>query len=135
MDAMAEISDKAAQAEEQSAAQPLLDVEAAIGRMLGSRSLYVSMLDMFRSQLMIDMEQVQDAIGQGNQREALRLIHSTKGAAKILGAEQLGGLSDTAYEAVQAGEIERQSEALAALLHGAAQTLTAVDDFLRSSSG
>lgn len=114
---------------------PVLDVESAISRMLGSRSLYVSMLDMFRAQLMTDIEQVHDALARGDQREALRLIHSTKGAAKILGAEHLGSLSEDAWDAVQGGMPEHQSEALAALVHGAAITLTAVDDFLRNSSG
>lgn len=131
---MAETGDKAMQIEERSGELPLLDAEPAISRMLGSRSLYLSMLDMFRVQLMIDMEQVQEAIAAGSQREALRLIHSTKGAAKILGAEQLAALSETAYEAVCTGESERQAEALAGLVYGAAETLTAVDKFLRHGS-
>ncbi len=113
----------------------LLDVESAVSRMLGSRSLYISMLEMFRTQLLTDMELVQRALGEGNHREALRLIHSTKGAAMILGADRLGARSEAAYTAVKGAEAEGIGEALAELLHCAAMTLGAAEEFLRSSSG
>lgn len=116
-------------------AVPILDVESAISRMLGSRSLYISMMEMFRTQLMTDLEQVQQALAAGNQRDALRLIHSTKGAAKILGAERLAEASDLAYEAVRQGSGESQANAIAELVRCVAKTVDAVEEFLRRSSG
>lgn len=114
--------------------EPWLDMETAIVRMLGNRSLYFSMLDLFRSQLVHDMEQMQQALSDGNQKEALRLIHSTKGAARILGAERLGARTEHAYDAVVYGDAKTIADEISGLLSCAAETLTYVDRALRADS-
>ena len=111
-----------------------LDSETAIGRLLGNEALYVSMLELFREQLMQDMEQMQTALAAGNQKEALRLIHSTKGAARILGADRLAAHCELAYSAVVYGDLPSIANELAALLGNAAETLTHIDQHLKSPS-
>ncbi|HNN93915.1 MAG TPA: Hpt domain-containing protein [Pseudomonadota bacterium] len=135
MDAMGGAGESSVGERQAAIALPVLDVESAISRMLGSRSLYISMIEMFRTQLMTDLGQVQQALAVGNRRDALRLIHSTKGAAKILGAERLGEASDRAYEAVRQDHGDNQADAMAELLRCAATTVDAVEEFLGSRSG
>ena len=110
--------------------EPWLDMDTAIGRMLGNRPLYLSMLDLFRTQLVQDMELMQQALGDGNLKEALRLIHSTKGSARILGAERLGTRTALAYDAVVYGDAQAIASEVADLLGCAAETLTYIDEVL-----
>lgn len=116
------------------AVEPWLDTETAIGRLLGNKALYFSMLELFRVQLVQDMQLMQSALGIGNQKEALRLLHSTKGAARILGAERLASFCDQAYGAVVYGETPTITDELAALLGCAAETLTHIDQLMESQS-
>lgn len=114
--------------------EPWLDMDTAIARMLGNRSLYFSMLDLFRTQLLQDMEQMQQALGSGNQKEALRLIHSTKGAARILGAEHLAARTEHAYDAVVYGDVQVIAGEISALLSCAAETLTHIERAINANS-
>ena len=113
---------------------PWLDMETAVGRMLGNQSLYFSMLDLFRTQLQQDMELMQQALGNCNQKEALRLIHSTKGAARILGAERLGLRTEQAYDAVVYGDTQTIASEITELLRCAAETLSHIERALHSQS-
>ena len=96
------------------AAVPILDVESAISRMLGSRSLYISMMEMFRA--------ARDRLGAGaagacrwQPAGCAAADPLDKGAAKILGAERLAEASDLAYDRVRRA-VARPGECLAELV-------------------
>ncbi len=68
---------------------PGINHEAGLARVMGNQSLYEKLLCGFYRDQHSDLQKLKDYFEQGNWQEALMLIHSLKGAAGSLGADDL----------------------------------------------
>lgn len=68
---------------------PILHTALAMARLLEDRSLYHGLLRIFQEMHAGDMDKLDAALRRGQEREAMKLLHSLRGAASIVGAERL----------------------------------------------
>ena len=75
------------------AVQHILDVEEGLDRLMGDQRLYMLLLRRFRQDYQYVVRQVRQALAQGDTDDAQRRIHSLKGAAGMIGAQELHHLA------------------------------------------
>ena len=74
-------------------ALPGIDIEAGIRRSVGKREIYLSMLKKFTEQFADTERELDKELVAGQQKDALRRVHTLKGVAGNLGAVQLQQLA------------------------------------------
>jgi HPt (histidine-containing phosphotransfer) domain-containing protein len=105
-------------------ARQVLDADGAIGRFLGNRQLYQELLNTFLSLHAKDSEKLRMSFSLGRIDEARRLLHSLRGAAVIVGAEELADVAEAVSRRLYAAdyvepETSEMLEALSCALHSA----------------
>lgn len=118
--------------ETEATAPAVLNVEAALERLQGHREIYLALLQTFVTNKRGDVQKLVAALEAGRSAEARRLAHSMRGAAAILGAEQLAAKAAQTEQQLR-GEAAQQldiaslirplDEALAEALAAAGQVL------------
>jgi HPt (histidine-containing phosphotransfer) domain-containing protein len=108
---------------ESPAKQHILDTGEGLERLMGDQRLYTQLLRRFRQDYQHVTGQVRQALAQGDTEGAQRRIHSLKGAAGMIGAQELHHLALAAERSFLSGGLELQAQlalvdmALAGLLH------------------
>lgn len=92
-------------------AAAVLDVDAAVGRLMGDKQLYHQLLAIFIQTYSTVGEKLRAALP-GRSAEAIRIVHTLKGAASTIGAEQL----TTAAARLEKGLARGASQAIAVQL-------------------
>ena len=100
---------------------PVVDVEAGVARLMGSRHIYMRALARFRSDYPDAGAAIRAALAAGDSALAQRLAHTLKGAAGMIEAGALQAAALALEEALRAGE-----PGLAALLAGVDEALSKV---------
>lgn len=93
------------------AAAAVLDVDAAVGRLMGDKQLYHQLLAIFIQTYSTVGEKLRAALP-ARSAEAIRIVHTLKGAASTIGAEQL----TTAAARLEKGLTRGASQAIAVQL-------------------
>ena len=70
-----------------------IDIEDGLRRVGGNKKLYISLLEKFHSKNQGAVNEIKDAVHQGDQEKAVRLAHTIKGVAGNLGAVKLNKAS------------------------------------------
>jgi HPt (histidine-containing phosphotransfer) domain-containing protein len=81
-------------------------LKGALARLSGSRELYVRAAKQFIESLDVSVGSLYDQIYAGNKDEYLRIIHTLKGNAALLGAEALSRATRTFELKGKAGELQ-----------------------------
>ncbi|GAB2861727.1 hypothetical protein GCM10027277_33060 [Pseudoduganella ginsengisoli] len=112
---------------ESPAIQHILNAEEGLERLMGDQRLYMQMLRRFRQDYQHVTGQVRQALAQGDTEGAQRHIHSLKGAAGMIGAQELQQLAlMTERGFLSAGlEVQASLELLDAALAGLLRVLDA----------
>ena len=97
-----------------------LDIETGLGRMSGKKSLYVAMLRRFVAGQKPAAAQITAALAAGDRETAVRLVHTLKGVAGTLGADQIqsaaASLEDAMGQDLPAANVDALLQALQDLL-------------------
>lgn len=91
------------------AVQHILNTEEGLERLMGDQRLYVQLLRRFRQDYQHVIGQVRQALAQGDTEGAQRRIHSLKGAAGMIGAQQLHQLALAAEHSFRSAGLELQA--------------------------
>lgn len=75
------------------AVQHILDIDEGLQRLMGDQRLYRQLLRRFRQDYQHVVDQVRQTLAQGDTEAAQRRIHSLKGAAGMIGAQELQQLA------------------------------------------
>ena len=67
----------------------ILQVETGLQQLMGDRALYLQILHRFRQRYHDAADRVREALAAGDAAEALRIAHTLKGAAGMIGAQQV----------------------------------------------
>lgn len=81
----------------------VLAVDAAVERLQGHRDIYHALLRTFVGNERADIKKLCQALDAGQLAEARRLAHSLRGAAAILGAEQLSARAAQIEQLLRSG--------------------------------
>jgi HPt (histidine-containing phosphotransfer) domain-containing protein len=114
------------------ATRDIIDVDDALERILGDRSLYARMLARFRQDWHDVTAQVRTALASGHGEQAHSLAHTLHGAAGMIGATELHRQAGALEAAIRTGSPAMQSE-LDALEPALARVLQLLDTLLRSA--
>lgn len=104
------------------APQHILDIEVGLQRLMGDQRLYRQLLRRFRHEYQHVVSQVRQTLAQGETEAAQRRIHSLKGAAGMIGAQELHQLAVMAEHGFLSAELalpttlDQVEEVLAGLL-------------------
>lgn len=104
------------------AAQHILDIDQGLQRLMGDQRLYRQLLRRFRQDYQHVVGQVRQTLAQGETEAAQRRIHSLKGAAGMIGAQELHQLAVMAEHGFLSAELtlptklDQVEEVLAGLL-------------------
>jgi two-component system, sensor histidine kinase and response regulator len=104
---------------------PDLDVEGALARMLGRKSLYLELLLRYVNTQREVPAQVRAALDTGDTASALRLAHTAKGLAATIGATRVAGRSAALEEYLRPPHDPAQVEAAMEDLDAALEDLFA----------
>jgi two-component system sensor histidine kinase/response regulator len=77
-----------------------INVDQGLKNCAGNAALYWSLLGKFSQSLQTTVAQARHSLTQGGQAEARRAVHTLKGVAMNLGANQCGGLAEAAERAI-----------------------------------
>ncbi|MGQ5525148.1 PAS domain S-box protein [Chitinimonas sp. PSY-7] len=75
------------------AAPPLLNIDAAVQRLGGDRTLLDSLIDEFIHNLNLQVDRLNQLLSIGSRQDACRQMHTLKGTASTLGAERLSAVA------------------------------------------
>ncbi|MBY0243769.1 MAG: Hpt domain-containing protein [Burkholderiaceae bacterium] len=75
------------------AVQHIIDIDQGLQRLMGDQRLYRQLLRRFRQDYQHVVDQVRQTLAQGDTDDAQRRIHSLKGAAGMIGAQELQQLA------------------------------------------
>ena len=110
---------------------PGLDVDSGLRRVMGKRSLYVSMLRKFVAGQRGAVDEVRAALEAGDPATAERLAHTTKGVSGNIGAAEVQGCAGELEHAIKTGAPREQLDALSQRLQQALEPLAqALADWL-----
>lgn len=104
----------------------VLNIEDTVARVIGSRELYREMLRLFTSLHAHDLTKLRAALAGDQIDEGLRVLHCLRGAATMLGAEELLAAATVVQEALTAAQsppLELLQQALEATLAAAEREL------------
>lgn len=87
------------------AVQHILDIEVGLERLMGDQRLYRQLLRRFRQDYQHVVGQVRQTLAQGDTDAAQRRIHSLKGAAGMIGAQELQQLAVMAEHGFLSAEL------------------------------
>lgn len=99
--------------------QKVLNVDAAIHRLLGDRSLYCKLLQEFLAHHRDDFALLRAAVLQRNHQECVSIVHALRGAANFIGARWLEMAAQELEQSLldsRSADLESQLTALAAAL-------------------
>ena len=108
----------------------LLNVDVAVTRLLNDRRLYHGMLRMFRDMHGDDIHKMDAALRRGQSHEVAKILHRLRGAAAIVGADQLDKLASVLLHQKENFAITRVEKLRAVFV----QTIAAVQSELDDSS-
>ena len=108
-----------------------LDLRAGLRRMAGLESLYVNSLESFVVQQRQVLARVGSAIAQGDMKTATREMHTLKGAAAMIGADDIAGLAGDVEEVLTAGDRVGGPALLGPLEGKLASLLAAIETAIR----
>lgn len=120
------------------ASAPVLDVDAAVERLLGDRPLYYQLLGIFiqtystAGERLRAVLQTRDTDPQGS-AEATRMVHTLKGAASTIGAQQLTSAAARLEKVLAAGAPQAVAVQLLALESALCAALIAAERFRTDS--
>ena len=108
---------------ETNGASAVLDVEQAIRSIGGDRDLFIKLLQIFRSDSLVQLQRLRDSLPQGEVREATLALHTLNGQAGTMGAfalqevasrfeVQLRGVAVPLLEETRVGWVEAVEAAL-----------------------
>jgi two-component system sensor histidine kinase/response regulator len=109
----------------------ILQVETGLQQLMGDRALYLQILGRFRQRYPDSAFQARQALAAGESGHARRIVHTLKGAAGMIGAQQVYLLAST-LESACAGPSSAWSAPLAQLEHALRSLITVVDGVLDS---
>jgi len=109
----------------------ILQVETGLQQLMGDRVLYLQILGRFRQRYPDSAFQARQAMAAGEIGHAQRIVHTLKGAAGMIGAQQVYLLAST-LESVCAGPCSAWSAPLAQLEQALRNLISAVDEVLDS---
>lgn len=109
----------------------ILQVETGLQQLMGDRALYLQILGRFRQRYPDSAFQARQALAAGESGHAQRIVHTLKGAAGMIGAQQVYLLA-SALESACAGPSSAWSAPLAQLEHALRSLITVVDGVLDS---
>ncbi len=109
------------------ARQHILNIDEGMDRLMGDQRLYMQLLRRFRQDYQHVTGQVRRALAQGDKEGARRRVHSLKGAAGMIGAQEVQQLALATEQAfLSAGlELRANLELLDAALAGLLRVLDA----------
>lgn len=107
---------------------PVLDVDAAMARLMGDLPLYHQLLDIFIQTYSTAGEKLRAALPE-RVAEATRIVHTLKGAAATIGAEQLTAAAASLEKALAGGAARSVAVQLLALESSLCATLVAAERF------
>jgi two-component system sensor histidine kinase/response regulator len=107
----------------------ILQVETGLQQLMGDRALYLQILGRFRQRYPDSAFQARQALAAGETGHAQRIVHTLKGAAGMIGAQQVYLLASQ-LEGVCAGPASAWSAPLAQLEQALRSLLTVVDGLL-----
>ncbi len=104
----------------------ILQVETGLQQLMGDRALYLQILRRFRQRYQDSVNQARNELAAGDAAGAQRIIHTLKGAAGMVGAQQVYLLA-VGLEAACAGPAALCLGPLAQLEHALRCLMTAID--------
>lgn len=107
----------------------ILQVETGLQQLMGDRALYLQILARFRQRYPDSAFQARQALTAGETGHAQRIVHTLKGAAGMIGAQQVYLLA-AEMETVCAGPSSAWSAPLARLEPALRSLIAVVDDLL-----
>jgi two-component system sensor histidine kinase/response regulator len=107
----------------------ILQVETGLQQLMGDRALYLQILARFRQRYPDSAFQARQALSAGDTGHAQRIVHTLKGAAGMIGAQQLYLLA-AELENVCAGPSSAWSAPLARLEPALRSLIAVIDDLL-----
>ncbi len=108
----------------------VLNIEDTVARVIGCRKLYRELLRLFTSLHADDLTKLRAALAGDRTDEGLRVLHSLRGAATMLGAEELLAAATAVHRALTAA----QSPPLAQLQQALESTLAAAERELQTQT-
>lgn len=116
-------------------AQHILDTAEGLERLMGDHALYRQLLHRFRDDYRHAAGQVRQLLAQGDREAAIRRLHSLKGAAAMIGAQQVREIASGTEAGLLSAGLETQPwQAGLALLDAAlGALLAAADTYLRNT--
>lgn len=111
---------------------PVLDVDAAVARLMGDLPLYHQLLVIFLQTYSTAGEKLRAALPE-RAAEATRIVHSLKGAASTIGAERLTAAAASLEKALSGGTARSVAVQLLALESSLCATLVAAERFRTDS--
>lgn len=106
-------------------AVPVLDVATGLQQLMGDYALYLNILRHFQQRYHAAAAEIGAALAAGDRAGALRLVHTVKGAAGMIGAQQVRQLAAALEAAGGAAPLAPLEQALAQLLRAIATLLAA----------
>lgn len=113
-------------------AAAVLDVDAAVGRLMGDKQLYHQLLAIFIQTYSAVGERLRAALP-ARTAEAIRIVHTLKGAASTIGAEQLTVAAARLEKGLVRGTQEAVAVQLLALESALCAALIAAERFRTDS--
>jgi HPt (histidine-containing phosphotransfer) domain-containing protein len=107
----------------------ILQVETGLQQLMGDRELYLQILRRFRQRYPDSGCETRKALNAGEPGHAQRIVHTLKGAAGMIGAQQVYLLASQ-LETLCAGPDHLWSAPLAQLEQGLRNLVTVIDDVL-----
>jgi HPt (histidine-containing phosphotransfer) domain-containing protein len=116
------------------AGQHVLDTDDGLERLMGDAGLYGMLLKRFRKDYEPAVAQMRQLLADGSVESAQRKAHSMKGAAGMIGAQELQGLAGLAEAGLGTSGAARQA-GLDALQAGLDKVLLAITAYLSGADG
>jgi HPt (histidine-containing phosphotransfer) domain-containing protein len=110
----------------------ILQVETGLQQLMGDRALYLQILRRFRQRYTDSVSQARAALTAGDAEGAQRTVHTLKGAAGMIGAQQVYALATT-IEPTCAGPAAACTAPLAQLEQALRSLMLAIDGLLDGS--
>jgi two-component system sensor histidine kinase/response regulator len=107
----------------------ILQVETGLQQLMGDRALYLQILGRFRQRYADSACQARKALAEGEAGHATRIVHTLKGAAGMIGAQQVYLLA-AQLEPLCAGPSSGYSAPLSQLAQALRQLIVMVDGVL-----
>lgn len=106
-------------------ADAVLDVASGLQQLMGDYALYLNILRRFQQRYHAAAAEVDAALAAGDRAGALRMVHTVKGAAGMIGARQVQQLAAALEAACCAAPLAPLEQALARLMEALATLLAA----------